>query len=363
VSGVRVAVAADRPTTPSPARRVAALVPGVLVLFAIGYAGKLAEQSISGYGRAHNLTLPNIEYVLWAIVFGLIVSNTVGVPAICERGIDTYEFWLKTGIVLLGVRFLLGDVVRLGGVSLACVIVEILVSIAVMTALGRYFGLPPKLTSLLSIGASICGVSAIIAAKGAIEADDEDASYAIAAILALGAVSLVAFPLIGRALGMSDHAYGLWVGLAVDNTAEATAAGALYSDAAGKFAVLAKTTRNATIGFVVLAYALYWIRRGGVPAIGNKAVFLWRKFPKFVLGFLLISGVATAGVFSRPQSTDLANLSRWAFLLSFAGIGLRTNIRTLSNQGWRPLVVGVVGECAIAALTLALVLGASRYLT
>ena len=98
-----------------------------------------------------------------------------------------------------------------------------------------------------------------------IEADDEDASYAIAAILALGAASLVAFPLVGHALGMSDRAYGLWVGLAVDNTAEATAAGALYSDAAGKFAVLAKTARNATIGFVVLGYALYWAARRPGP--------------------------------------------------------------------------------------------------
>src|SRR3989441_5959665 len=339
------------------------LVPGTLLLAIIGLAGKVTEESIAAYGKAHQLTLPNIEYVLWAIVFGLVVSNTIGIPAIFRAGVETYEFWLKAGIVLLGVRFVLGDVVKLGGVSLACVALELAVAIALMTALGRAFRLSPKLISLLSVGASVCGVSAIIAAKGAIEADDEDASYAIAAILALGAVSLVAFPLIGHALGMSDHAYGLWVGLAVDNTAEATAAGALYSDAAGKFAVLAKTTRNATIGFVVLAYALYWIRRGGVPAIGNKAAFLWQKFPKFVLGFLLISGVATAGVFSRPQSTDLANLSRWAFLFSFAGIGLRTNIRTLSNQGWRPLVVGVVGECAIAALTLALVLGASRYLT
>src|SRR5712664_666702 len=142
------------------------IVPGMILLAVIGFAAKVTEQSIASYGRVHHVTLPNIEYVLWAIVFGLVVSNTVGVPAICERGIDTYEFWLKTGIVLLGVRFLLGDVARLGGVSLACVIVEILVSIAVMTALGRYFGLPPKLTSLLSIGASICGVSAIIAAKG-----------------------------------------------------------------------------------------------------------------------------------------------------------------------------------------------------
>ena len=202
-----------------------------------------------------------------------------------------------------------------------------------------------------------------IAAKGAIDADDEDTSYAIAAILTLGAVSLVVFPIVGHALAMSDQAYGLWVGLAVDNTAEATAAGALYSDAAGKFAVLAKTTRNATIGFVVLGYAIYWARKGAARAVGGAGGFLWQKFPKFVLGFLCISALATAGVFTGSQMTDLANLSRWAFLFSFAGIGLRTNIRSLTRQGWRPLIVGVAGEFAIATLTLALVVGISGFLT
>ena len=97
------------------------LVPGTLLLAVIGFAGKVTEQSIAGYGRAHQLTLPNIEYVLWAIVFGLVVSNTVGIPAIFRPGVETYEFWLKAGIVLLGVRFLIGDVVKLGGVSLVCV--------------------------------------------------------------------------------------------------------------------------------------------------------------------------------------------------------------------------------------------------
>ncbi len=104
------------------------------------------------------------------------------------------------------------------------------------------------------------------------------------------------------------------------------------------------------------------MRRGGAAAIGDKTTFLWNKFPKFVLGFLGISVLATIGAFSRAESADLANLSRWAFLFSFAGIGLRTNLRVLSNQGWRPLIVGVVGECAIAALTLGLVLGAARWL-
>jgi uncharacterized integral membrane protein (TIGR00698 family) len=354
-----VAVVSTELSSTSWLRRMLSLAPGIALLFVIGYAGKVTEQSIAAYGRAHQLTLPNIEYVLWAIVFGLLISNTIGVPKIFNAGIDTYEFWLKTGIVLLGVRFLLGDIAALGGISLVCVVLELAASIVIMTVLGRAFGLSPKLTSLLSIGASICGVSAIIAAKGAIEADDEDASYAIAAILALGAVSLLAFPLIGHALGMSDHAYGLWVGLAVDNTAEATAAGALYSDAAGRFAVLAKTTRNATIGFVVLGYALYWIRRSGARRLTNKGAFLWQKFPKFVLGFLAISTAATLGFFAQPQMTDIANLSRWAFLLTFAGIGLRTNVRSLSAQGWRPLVVGIFGELAIATLTLGMVMSAA----
>ena len=229
-----------------------------------------------------------------------------------------------------------------------------------MTLLGRWFKLKPKLTSLLAVGSAVCGVSAIIATKGAIDADDEDSSYAIAAILALGALALFTFPLIGHWLHLSDRAYGLWAGLAVDNTAEATAAGVLYSDAAGKIAVLAKTTRNAMIGFVVLGYALYWAGKGQAKGIENKAAFLWQKFPKFVLGFLLISLLATVGFFNKGQIGSLANLSRWAFLLTFAGVGLRTNLRELRAQGFGPFAVGAIGEIVIAVVTLGMVLAAAK---
>src|ERR1700739_3321584 len=343
-----------------PALRFLRVIPGVLLLAAIGYAGKLLEQNVGAYAKAHHWTFPNIEYVLWAIVLGLVISNTVGVPEIFRSGVTTYEFWLKAGIVLLGARFLLGDILKLGGTSLALVGIEITLAIAFMTFLGRLFGLKPKLTSLLAVGSAVCGVSAIIATQGAIEADEEDSSFAIAAILALGALSLFTFPLIGHALHLTDHAYGVWSGLAVDNTAEAAAAGALYSDAAGKLAVLAKTTRNAMIGFVVLAYAIYWASRGQAKTVGNKAAFLWQKFPKFVLGFLLISALATAAFFSKEQIGALANLSRWAFLLTFAGVGLRTNFKALSKQGLKPFAVGAIGEVVIAAFTLGLVLAAQR---
>jgi uncharacterized integral membrane protein (TIGR00698 family) len=342
--------------------RTVELIPGLLLLAVVGYGGKFIEQSIAAYTKRNHITFPNIEYVLWAIVIGLIIANTIGIPRIFEAGVATYEFWLKAGIVLLGSRFLLGDVLHLGGISLLLVAVALTLSLTFMHLLGRTFKLKPKLTSLLAIGSAICGVSAIIAAKPSIEADDEDASYAIAAILALGAISLFTFPLIGHSLHLSDKAYGLWAGLAVDNTAEATAAGALYSDAAGKVAVLAKTTRNALIGFVVLAYAIYWASRGEAHAVGNKAAFLWQKFPKFVLGFLLISLLATVGIFTKPQLGSLANLSRWAFLLTFAGVGLRTNLRELGKQGWRPFAVGAIGEIFIALVTLGLVFGADRFL-
>ena len=336
------------------------LIPGVALLAVIGFAGKLLEKNINLYAKSHHWTFPNIEYVLWAILLGLAISNIFGLAEIFKPGVATYEFWLKAGIVLLGARFLLGDILKLGGVSLVLVAIEIAGSLAFMTFLGRLFKLKPKLTTLLAVGSAVCGVSAIIATKGAIEADDEDSSFSIAAILALGALALFTFPVIGHFLHLSDRVYGLWAGLGVDNTAEATAAGALYSDAAGKLAVLVKSTRNAMIGFVVLGYAIYWASKGQAQAVGNKAAFLWQKFPKFVLGFLLISVLATYHFFSKEQVGALANLSRWAFLLTFAGVGLRTNFSDMRKQGLRPFAVGAIGEVVIAGFTLALVYGAGK---
>jgi uncharacterized integral membrane protein (TIGR00698 family) len=351
----------SEPVTTPLAKRFVNLLPGIALLVVVGYVGKFIEHFIAVYGKTHHLVLPNIEYVLWAILFGLLISNTVGVASIFRAGVATYEFWLKVGIVLLGARFLVGDVTRLGGLSLGLIAIELALALTFMTYLGRAFKLKPKLISLLAIGSSICGVSAIIAAQGAIDADEEDSSYAIAAILALGAISLFTFPLVGHTLNLSDRAYGLWAGLAVDNTAEATAAGALYSDAAGKVAVLAKTCRNATIGFIVLGYAIYWASKGQATEVKNKGAFLWSKFPKFILGFLLISLLSSVGFFSKPQVLALGNVSRWAFLLTFAGVGLRTNLKELGKQGARPFIVGAVGEVVIALITLGLVYGADHW--
>ena len=341
-------------------RRLATIVPGITLLFGIGFAGKVLEKWFAQLSQTHHLLVPKIEYVLWAIILGLLIANTVGVPRIFRAGVATYELWLKLGIILLGARFLLSDVLHLGGLSLVLVFIELALSLTLMTFLGKWFGLPPKLTSLLALGSSICGVSAIMAAQGAIEPEERETSCAIAAILTLGALALFTFPAIGHMLHMSDQTYGMWAGLAVDNTAESVVTGALYSEKAGSITVLAKTARSAFLGFVLLGYAIYWASQSQAPEITNKAVFLWQKFPKFILGFLLLSVVATVHVFSTSQISSLSNLSRWAFLPAFAGVGLRTNVRDLLIQGWRPLVVGVLGEIAIAIITLGLILGSYR---
>jgi uncharacterized integral membrane protein (TIGR00698 family) len=354
----------DEPTFTS--RRPLDYVPGILLLIAVGLLGKYAQIWWNTQAKHEHWRVPDIEYVLWAIVIGLLITNTIGLHRIFRPGVQTYEFWLKVGIVVLGARFVLGDIAKLGALSLVQILVDMAVAGTIIILAARAFGLSGKLGSLLAIGTSICGVSAIVAAKGAIRARNSDVSYAIAAILALGAVALFVLPPLGHAIGLTDREFGLWAGLAVDNTAETTATGYLFSDHAGKIAVLVKSTRNALIGFVVLGFALYWAARGQAdeiaPGAKAKAAFIWDKFPKFVLGFLAVSAIATAGWLSRGQTANLANVSKWAFLLTFAGVGLNTDIRQIARTGWRPLVVAVIGLIVVASVSLGIVLLTSRVL-
>ncbi|HTX93424.1 MAG TPA: YeiH family protein [Mycobacterium sp.] len=339
-------------------------VPGILLLIGVGLLGKYVQVWWNTLAKHHHWTVPDIEYLLWAIVIGLLITNTVGLHRVFRPGVQTYEFWLKVGIVALGSRFVLGDIAKLGGISLVQILVDMAIAGTIIIVVARAFGLSGKLASLLAIGTSICGVSAIVAAKGAIRARNSEVSYAIAAILALGAVSLVVLPPLGHAIGLTDHEFGLWAGLSVDNTAETTATGYLYSDHAGKIAVLVKSTRNALIGFVVLGFALYWAARGQAdeiaPGAKAKAAFIWAKFPKFILGFLAVSAIATAHWLSKGQTANLANVSKWAFLLTFAGVGLNTDIRQIARTGWRPLVVAIIGLTVVASVSLGIALLASR---
>ncbi len=329
-------------------RRLIEKIPGILLLFIVGYLSRYIAQFI-----------PHIDYILVAIVLGMTISNTVGVPQIFIPGVNTYELWLKIGIVFLGAKLVLTNVMNLGGIGLAMVLIEIIVSLTTVTWLARKFGLPEKTGSLLAIGVSICGVSAIIGASGAIDAKERDSSLAIATILIFGAGMIFIFPFLGHLLGLTDQTFGFWAGLAVDNTAEAVATGFVFSDTAGQIATLTKLCRNAMMGFVILFYAIYYARRGMAKNIENRGKFVWDKFPKFLLGFLLVSLLVSIGVFNKGEITAIKNLAKWAFMLTFVGVGFRTKFSEMKKAGLKVFFVGLGAEMVVSLVTLTMVVFAS----
>ncbi len=233
-----------------------------------------------------------------------------------------------------------------------------------MTLLGRIFRLPPKLTSLLAIGSSICGVTAIMAAQGAYRSRRRKTPHtAIAAILTLGAIALFTFPAIGHLPATSQPAGLRHVGRPrrrqhrrVRRHRRALRRGRGPLDCARQDCPLLLHSGSVVLGYTPSTGLL---QGKAAHVVEHKALFLWQKFPKFILGFVAISVLATAGFFyQEPAQRASRSLSQWAFLPAFAGVGLPLHQFDEGPghcQGWRPLIVGILGEAFIALLTLGLV--------
>jgi uncharacterized membrane protein YadS len=152
VSTTRVELDEASPETSFTSARLVEYVPGVLLLIAVGVLGKYAQVWWNSFARQHHWTVPDIEYVLWAILIGLVVANTIGLHQVVRPGVLTYQFWLKVGIVALGSRFVLGDIAKLGAASLLQILVDMAVAGTIILLVARAFGLSGKLGSLLAIG-------------------------------------------------------------------------------------------------------------------------------------------------------------------------------------------------------------------
>lgn len=324
-------------------KNLAKYIPGIALMFIVGYAGKVVANYV-----------PHSEYVLFAIAIGMLVRNIFPLPKVFAPGIASYELWMKTGVALVGARLVLYEVFAVGASGIVLVIIEIAVAILTAAYLGRLFGLKEKLASLLGIGIGVCGVSAIISTTSAIEAEEDDAAYAIATILLFGAIMIFLYPALGAWLGMTDTAFGYWTGLSIDNTAEAVATGYAYSEAAGDIATIVKLSRNALMGLVVLLMALHYARKGITGEVKNKAAFLWQRLPKFLIGFLAFSLLATLGIITPAQGKILNNASKWLFMLTFAGVGLSTDFKRM-RAGIKPFIVGFGVETVVSIVTFTLV--------
>ncbi len=318
-----------------------------------------------------------ISEVLVAVLLGLYVRNGLGVSPRLEAGIKfAIQRILRLGIILLGLRLSLQDIAATGVNALVIVTICIAIALALAYLAGRAFKVPPRLATLIGVGTAICGNSAIVATAPAIEAKDEEVSFAVATITLFGLIAVLVFPLIGRLTGMPDRAFGLWAGSAVNDTSQVVAVGAAYSSLALNVATVVKLTRNTLMAPLIVLIGLFY-QRGQGGRVSEKAVAsarfsVSRLVPGFVLGFLVMSLLRTLGValgvlpqnVAQPGSlgaaasvlTFLDELAKLAILMALAGVGLNSDLASLRRIGFKPLIVGTCVAIVLAGISLALIL-------
>ncbi|MFV0446569.1 MAG: YeiH family protein, partial [Planctomycetaceae bacterium] len=329
--------------------------PAIFFLAIVAYA--MSGQSVV---KAYNL-----EYALWALLLGLVICNTIGTPEFVKPAVLT-EFYIKTGLVLLGAEVLMTRLLALGlpGVFVSwCVTPVVLITTFIFGQ--KVLKIPsPSLNMVISADLSVCGVSAAIATAAACKAKKEELSLAIGLSLAFTVVMMAVMPAFIKAMGMDEVLAGAWLGGTIDSTGAVAAAGAVVGPKALEVAATVKMIQNILIGVVAFAVAVYWVSyiernpSGERPGVSE----IWRRFPRFILGFVgasltfsLLSTMIPAG----PELVDAmiggstAKLRGWLFCLAFVSIGLETNFRELSPylRGGKTLTLYLCGQALNLLLT------------
>lgn len=330
--------------------------PFVFLLAIVAYA--LAGQSLI---KAYNL-----EYALWALVVGLIVSNTVGTPAFVKPAATT-EFYIKTGLILLGAEVLLSRLLALGapGIIVSWVVTPVVLITTFIFGQKVLKMESPALNMVISADMSVCGVSAAIATAAACKAKKEELSLAIGLSLAFTVIMMVVMPAFIKAVGMDEVLAGAWLGGTIDSTGAVAAAGAVVGKRALEVAATVKMIQNILIGVVAFGVAVYWVTCVERDPAGERpsAMEIWRRFPRFVIGFVLVSvifsllhGTLNGGpeLVDAMISGSTEPLRGWLFCLAFVSIGLETNFRELSPylRGGKPLTLYLCGQALNVGLSL-----------
>ncbi len=323
-------------------KKIVEFVPGIIFLFIMGLFAKYIGSLI-----------PHVSYLIIAILLGIISANLVKLPVLITEGIlKTHKLFLNTGIVILGARVLLKDIIRVGPELLLMIVVFIFFVLFLVEYLSKKFKIDPKLGSCLSSGSSVCGVSAVIATGAAIDAKKEHIAYAIATILTFDVITVFLYPLIGNLIA-SPQVYGAWTGVSMFSTGTTIAAGFAHSDMAGQIATIAKMVRNTFIGIWALLYSVYYVRKGLSSKIVNKASYLWNKFPKIIIGFIIVLFIANSGILSTTQLGYMKNAYNWLFMLAFVGLGYNMDLNELKKTGVKPFLIVLISFIIVSLLSLA----------
>lgn len=316
-----------------------------------------AQTTIKHYG---------LEYALWAILIGLLLSNTLGTPNWLKPALRT-ELYIKTGLVLLGAKVLLGVLMKLGppGLVVAWIVTPV-VLISTYWFGQRVLKLKSRtLNMVISADMAVCGVSAAIATSAACRAKKEELSLAIGISMAFTVVMMLAMPQVVKLVGISESVAGAWIGGTIDSTGAVGAAGKMVGPLAEEVAVTIKMIQNLLIGIVAFGVALYWVRfvESGSNQIRPSAWEIWHRFPKFVLGFLaasilfsLLARWLTDGekIVAAVVKEGSEPIRDWFFALAFVSIGLESNFRELGKylRDGKAVLLYLCGQTLNMALTL-----------
>jgi len=307
-------------------------------------------------------------FPLWAIIFGMLVSNTVGTPNWVRPAVQT-EYYIKTGLVLLGAEILVNKIIAIGtpGIFVSWIVTPTLL-ISTYWIGQNIIKMPSKTLNItISADMSVCGVSAAIATAAACRARKEELTLAIGLSMVFTAICMVAQPAFARLVGMPEILAGAWMGGTIDSTGAVAAAGAFYGEKALYVAATIKMIQNVLIGLTAFGVAYYWCAKIEC-APGQQVSWweIWHRFPKFVLGFMvasLVFSIIDAGI-GKDASTIMMDqgvlrgftrlLREWFFALAFTSIGLETNFREFGPyfKGGKPVTLYVVGQTMDLSLTL-----------
>jgi uncharacterized integral membrane protein (TIGR00698 family) len=328
--------------------RVPAFVPGAVVLFALAWIA----QAMAGYASAATWGL---EYVIFALALGLAVNHTVTIPQWLREAART-EFYIKTGLVVLGATILFDEIVGAGMLGIMQALVVVLSVWAFSFWLARKLRVDDELATMLASAVSICGVSAAIATCGAIQGDRRKLSYVTSLVLVVAMPMMVLMPWVSRALDMPAAVAGAWLGGTLDTSAAVVAAGELLGDAGRNAAVVVKLSQNALIGVAAFLLTVWWAMRNQTERHGTSVRLIWERFPKFVFGFLLASALFSFGL-PEPLVAEtrgvINSLRTVLFAMAFVSIGLETSLGSLvTTDGGRPAVAFLGGQAFNVLVTL-----------
>jgi uncharacterized membrane protein YadS len=320
---------------------VGAYVIGFPVVYALAWLSQLiaGNSTVNYWG---------LEYVIFALLIGLFVSNVIGVPGWLREAVRT-EYYIKTGLVLLGAGILFFEIVQAGALGIVQALLVVSVVWYVCFWLSRWLRVDDEFAVMLSTAVSICGVSAAIAACGAIQGDKKKLSYVTSLVLVVAVPMMIVMPWMIKAFGIPDIVGGAWLGGTLDTSGSVVAAGALISEPAMKAGVIVKFSQNVLIGVAAFLLSVWWtVKKGKEKGERPSARVIWERFPKFVLGFLIasfaFSFLLDAGTVGATKGL-LGSLRTVWFALAFTCIGLETRfVELVSMDGGRPAAAFLMAQ-------------------